>query len=170
MATQTAAVLKRIRASRVICSDETSARVAGPKMGVGFRGRGYRAARTGGEPRQEPTGARPEVWVVDLFGSRQAQVCLAHQVRDGHYATDAIFAPAMLEFPRRAVRLGRERAQLKDRTMQRHRRELLKQLRAVLELEPAQANGIRLRNPNLKVREQLLVFMSDREVPTTSNV
>ena len=30
VATQTAAVLKRIRASRVICSDETSARVAGP--------------------------------------------------------------------------------------------------------------------------------------------
>ena len=92
------------------------------EMGVGFRGRGHRAARTGGEPRQEPAGARPEVWVVDPFGSRQAQVCLAHQVRDGHYASDAIFASAMLEFPHRAVRLGRERAQLKDRTMQRHRR------------------------------------------------
>ena len=40
----------------------------------------------------------------------------------------------------------------------------------MLELEPTQANGIRLRNRYLKVREQLLVFMSDREVPTTNNV
>ena len=54
--------------------------------------------------------------------------------------------------------------------MQRHRRGLLKRLAAVLELEPTQADGIRLRKRYLKVREQLLVFMSDREVPTTNNV
>ena len=54
--------------------------------------------------------------------------------------------------------------------MQRHRRELLKRLAAVLEREPTQADGIRLRKRYLKVRAQLLVLMSDREVPTTDNV
>ena len=39
------------------------------------------------EPEAVPAGARPEVWVADLFGSQQGhgergQVCLAHQLRD----------------------------------------------------------------------------------------
>ena len=116
--------------------------------------------------------------MADLFGSRpghgtQAQVSTAHQVRDMRYAINAggtNFAPAMLAFLQRAVHLGRKREQVKDSTMQRHRRELLKRLAAVLEPEPTQADGIRLRKRYLKVREQLLVFMSDREVPTTNNV
>ena len=184
VATQTAAVLERIRASRVICSDETSARVAGRTwwewvfVGEGAVLHELAASRAKSVPERVMAGARPEVWVADLFGSQQghgeqAQVCLAHQVRDVQYAIDAgdaIFAPAMLEFLQRAVHLGRKRAQVKDRTMQRHRRELLKRLAAVLELEPTQADGIRLRKRYVKVREQLLVFMSDREVPTTNNV
>ena len=100
-------------------------------------------------------------------------MCLAHQVRDAQYAIDVgatIFAPAMLAFLQRVVQPWRKREQVKDSTMQRHRRELLKRLEAVLELEPTQADGIRLRKRYLKVREQLLVFMSDREVPTTNNV
>ena len=113
-----------------------------------------------------------------MFGSQQghgskAQACLVHQVRDMQYAVDAgntTFAPALLAFLQRAVHLGRKREQVKDSTMQRHRRELLKRLAAVLEPEPTQADGIRLRKRYLKVREQLLVFMSDREVPTTNNV
>ena len=54
--------------------------------------------------------------------------------------------------------------------MQCHRRELLKRLAAVLELGSTQVDGIRLRKRYLKVREQLLVLMSDREVPTTNNL
>ena len=184
VARQTAAVLERVRASRVVCSDETSARVAGRTwwewvfVGEGAVLHELAASRAKSVPERVMAGARPEVWVADLFGSQQghgskAQVCLAHQVRDVQYAIDAgdtIFAPAMLAFLQRAVHLGRKREQVKDSTMQRHRRELLKRLAAVLELEPTQADGIRLRKRYLKVREQLLVFMSDREVPTTNNV
>ena len=54
--------------------------------------------------------------------------------------------------------------------MQRYRRELLQRLAAVLELEPTQADGVRLRKRYRKVREQLLVFMSNREVLTTKNL
>ena len=45
-----------------------------------------------------------------------------------------------------------------------------KRLAAVRELEPTQADGTRLRKLYVKVLQQLLVFMSDREVPTTNNV
>jgi len=54
--------------------------------------------------------------------------------------------------------------------MQRYRRELLKRLAAVLELEPPQADGIRLCKRYRKVGEQLLLYMRDRELPTTNNV
>ena len=109
---QTAAVLERVRASRVVWSDATSARVA---------------RRTGLE------------WV--FVGESAVLHELAHQVRDVLYAIDAgdtMFAPAMLAFLQRAVHLGRKREQLQDSTMQRHRRELLKRLAAVLELDPTQ--------------------------------
>ena len=109
---QTAALLERVRASRVVWSDETSARVAG---------------RTWWE------------WV--FVGEGAVLHELAHQVRDVLNAIDAgdtIFAPAMLAFLRRAVRLGRKRDQVQDSTMQRHRRELLKRLAEVLELDPTQ--------------------------------
>ena len=76
----------------------------------------------------------------------------------------------MLAFRQRAAHLGRKRERVKDSTMQRHRRELLKRLAAVLELDSTQVDGIRVRKRCLNVREQLLVFMSDREVPTTNNV
>ena len=116
--------------------------------------------------------------MADLFGSQQghgskAQVCLAHQVPEMQYAIDAgdaILEPAMLAFRQRAAHLGRKRERVKDSTMQCHRGELLKRLAAVLELGSAQVDGIQLRKRYLKVREQLLVFMSDREVPTTNNV
>ena len=59
--------------------------------------------------------------------------------------------------------------------MKRRRQGLLKRLAAVLKrlaalLEPIQADGIRLRKRYRKVREQLLVLMSNREVPTTNDV
>ena len=47
---------------------------------------------------------------------------------------------------------------------------MLRRLDALLELEPTQADGLRLRQRYRKVREQLLVFLSEREVPPTNNV
>ena len=135
------------------------------------------ASRAKSVPEHVVAGARPEVWVADLFGSQQGQgsqarVCLAHQVPEMQYAIDAgdaILEPAMLAFRQRAAHLGRKRERVKDSTMRCHRRKLLKRLAAVLELGSTQVDGIRLHKRCLKVREQLLVLMSDREVPTTNN-
>ena len=141
-------------------------------MGEGAVMRELAASRAKSVSVRVMAGARPEVWVADLFGPQQghgpkAQVCLAHQFRDVQYALDVgdtMFAPAKLAFLLRAVQLGRRREHVKGNTMQRHQRGLLKRLAAALELEPTQTDGIRLCKRYLKVREQLLVFMSDRKV------
>ena len=129
------------------------------------------------EPEAVLAGARPEVWVADLFGSQQGhgergQVCLAHQLRDVQYALDAgdaVFAPAMLAWLQRAIQVGRKRERVKDVTLQRHRRDLRKRLEEILQLEPEQADGQRLRKRCAKCKEGLLVLVTDREVPFTNN-
>ena len=107
----------RVRASRVVKSDETGARVQGRK---------------------------------------------AWEWGDVQYALDAgdaVFAPAMLAWLQRAIKVGQ----------QRHRRDLRKRLEAILQLEPQQADGQRLRKRHAKCKEGLLVFVTDREVPFTNN-
>ena len=129
------------------------------------------------EPEAVLAGARSEVWVADVFGSQQGhgergQVCLAHQLRDVQYALDAgdaVFAPAMLAWLQRAIKVGRKRERVKDVTLQRHRRDLRKRLEEILQLEPEQADGQRLRKRYAKCKEGLLVFVTDREVPFTNN-
>ena len=97
---------------------------------------------------------------------------VAHQLREVQYALDAgdeVFAPAMLAWLRRAIKVGRKRERLKDAMLQRHRRDLRKRLKAILQLEPQQADGQRLRQRYAKCKEGLLVFVTDREVPFTNN-
>ena len=101
------------------------------------------------EPEAVLDGARPEVWVADLFGSQQGhgergQVCLAHQLRAVQYALgagDAVFAPAMLAWLQPGIKVGQKRERVKDVTLQRHRRDLRKRLEAILQREPEQADG-----------------------------
>ena len=83
----------RVRASRVVKSDETGAQVQGRKawewvhIGEGAVLHVVAPSRAKREPEAVLDGARPAVWVADLFGSQQGhgergQVCLAHQLRD----------------------------------------------------------------------------------------
>ena len=173
----------RVRASRVVKSDKTGARVQGRKawewvyIGEGAVLHVVAPSRAKREPEAVLDGARPEVWVADLFGSQQAhgergQVCLAHQSRDVQYALDAgdaVFAPAMLAWLQRAIQVGQKRERVKDVTLQRHRRDLRKRLEEILQLEPEQADGQRLRQRYAKCKEGLLVLVTDREVPFTNN-
>ena len=69
----------------------------------------------------------------------------------------------------RAIKVGQKRERVKDVTLQRHRRDLRKRLEAILQLEPEQADGQRLRQHYAKCKEGLLVFVTDREVPFTNN-
>ena len=172
----------RVRARRVVKSDKTGARVQGRKawewvyIGEGAVLHVVAPSRAKREPEAVLDGARPEVWVADLFGSQQGhgergQVCLAHQSRDVQYALDAgdaVFAPAMLAWLQRAIKVGQKRERVKDVTLQRHRRDLRKRLEEILQLEPEQADGQRLRQRYAKCKEGLLVLVTDREVPFTN--
>ena len=67
----------RLRADRVVKSDETGARVQGCKawewvcIGEGAELHVVAPSRVKREPETELAGVRPEVWVADLFGSQQ---------------------------------------------------------------------------------------------------
>ena len=180
---QAEAIRERVRGSRVVCSDETSARVHGRKwwewvfLGAGAVLHVLRPSRSKAEPESVLEGARPEVWVSDLYVCQRGhaavwQVCLAHQLRDAQYAIDAgdaVFGPALQAFLVRVMRVGQRRERLRDSTLKRHQRDLGRRLDKLLELEPTQADGQRLLKRYGKIRDSLLVFVTDREVPFTNN-
>ena len=92
-----AAILERLRTSRLIASDETGARVNGRNEWEWvFQNDAVclhiiRPSRGRAVVAEVLAGHRPRVWVSDLFGAQQGhaeqwQVCLAHQRRDGTFA------------------------------------------------------------------------------------
>ncbi len=115
---EVAAILERLRRSRIICSDETSVRVGGRthwnwakpakvptmrsiggKQAEGFQNdqvviHVVRNSRAAGVVTEVMAGHRPSIWVSDLYGAQQGhadlwQICLAHQLRDCTFAIDA---------------------------------------------------------------------------------
>lgn len=135
---EVAAILARLRRSRIVCSDETSVRIAGrTHWDWVFQNdqvviHVIRDSRAAGLVADVMAGHRPTIWVSDLYGAQQGhadlwQVCLAHQLRDCQYAIDAgdaIFAPRMKALLLRAVVLARRRATLAESTRRSYLRKL----------------------------------------------
>src|SRR6516225_9326044 len=98
---EAAAILARLRRSRIVGSDETTVRVDGRTYWnwvfqnehmVIHVVRNTRAASVVSEVMD---GHRPSIWVSDLYGAQQGhadlwQVCLAHQLRDLQYAIERV--------------------------------------------------------------------------------
>jgi transposase len=113
-----AAILARLRRSRIVCSDETSVRIDGrthwnwaepakvpPMWSIGGKqAEGFqndqvvihvvRDSRAASVVTEVMAGHRPVIWVSDLYGAQQGhadlwQICLTHQLRDCQYAIDA---------------------------------------------------------------------------------
>ena len=94
-------ILQRLRQAKLICSDETSARVNGHNQWEWvFQNQDIclhviRPSRGAGVISEVLGEHRPQLWVSDLFSAQknhpaaQWQVCLAHQLRDCQYAIDA---------------------------------------------------------------------------------
>jgi transposase len=173
-----------VRASPVIASDETSARVTGKTWWqwlfacssavwhtiVPTRGKAV--------PVEFLAGARPKVWISDRLPAqcRHAeahQYCLAHLIRDAQYAIDAgdaIFAPQFKAFLKDACAVGRRRPDLAMSTIAAHRRRLERELSRLLALEPNNADGINLQAAiKVDARDKLLVFLTRRDVEPTNN-
>ncbi|MGB3294465.1 MAG: IS66 family transposase [Phormidesmis sp.] len=177
-------ILSHLRQADLICSDETSARVNGKNQWewvfqnpevcfhIIFATRGGSAIYAVLEDHE------PEVWGSGLFTAqanhpaKQWQVCLAHPLRDCQYAIDAgdiIFACEMKALFKRALAIHHRRSELADTTRYQYRLEIKRRLRRILDLEPDQADGIRLKKRYKGITDNLFLFLEDASIPPTNN-
>src|SRR5947209_15553722 len=117
-----------VRSSKVVASDETSARVAGKNwwQWVLLSSTAVHhliADSRGAAVLTDFLGqTKPDVWVADRYAAQagrgnQRQLCLAHLLRDAQYAIDTGdtgFAPGFYKLLQRAVAIGRRRPDLKS--------------------------------------------------------
>ncbi len=180
---QVSAILARLRQSRIVCSDETGARVKGRNAWEWvFQNHEVcvhviRNSRAKAVVEEAMDGHKPAIWVSDLYSAQRGhgaawQICLAHQLRDCQYAIEAgdeIFAPGMKTLLLRAIGLARKRARLKDGTLAAYAYDLERRLDKVMACQPTNEHGIRLRKRYGKDRDSLFTFMTERAVPPTNN-
>jgi transposase len=123
-------------------------------------------------------GYRPEFWVSDRlaaqmgWATKEHQVCLAHLLRDVQYAIDAgdnIFAPLVANLLRRACAIGRRREQLADATLRSYAAKLDNRLNELLRIAPKGTEGQKLQRAIKKFRQNLFVFVTNRDLPPTNN-
>jgi transposase len=180
---EVAAILARLRRSRIVCSDETTVRIDGrTHWNWVFQNdqvviHVVRNSRAASVVTETMAGHRPTIWVSDLYGAQQGhadlwQVCLAHQLRDCKYAIEAgdtIFAPRMKALLLRAVVLARRRKKLAESTRRSYQRRLDRDLNAIMGLAPTNPHGKRLRKRYGKVRSHLFTFLEHPDVPPDNN-
>jgi transposase len=177
-------IFQRLRSSRVICSDETSARVNGKNQWEWvFQTEQVcvhviRPSRGAQVISEVMAGHRPQIWVSDLFSAQknhpaaQWQVCLAHQLRDCQYGIDAgdkIFSPTMKRILLRAIVLHRRWDSLAPSTQIQYRSRLKRDLERALSLSPTRYDGQRLQRRYQDLRENLFLFLEDTTIPPTNN-
>jgi len=181
---QVQAILQRLQSSRMVCSDETSARVNGKNewewvfqneqvcLHVIRPSRGTQVIT------EIMAGHQPEVWISDLFSAQKKnpatnwQVCLAHQLRDCQYAIDAgdkIFAPVFKQILLRAFVIHKKYQKWTDSTLYQYRCDLNRRLARALALIPIQSDGVRLHKRYSKIQKHLFLFLDDASIPPTNN-
>ena len=180
---EVAAILARLRRSRIVCSDETTVRIDGrTHWNWVFQNEQVvihviRNSRAASVVTDVLAGHRPTIWVSDLYGAQQGhadlwQVCLAHQLRDCKFAIeagDAIFAPRMKALLLRAVVLARRRASLAESTRRTYQQRLDRELDKIMALAPTNQHGKRLRKRYGKVRSHLFTVLPHPDAPPDNN-
>jgi transposase len=184
MAAPAERIAAEVRASEVIASDETSARVKGKTWWQWTFGCAtavtFVIASTRGKcvPTAFLAGAKPKMWLSDRLPAQcrhaeEHQFCLAHLIRDAQYAIDhgdTIFAPDLKALLQDACAVGRRRPDLADATIAAHRRRLERELDQLLARKPTDAEGRKLRDAvALDCRGKLFVFLKRRDVEPTNN-
>jgi transposase len=180
---EVAAILARLRRSRLVCSDETTVRIDGRTYWNWVFQNDHvvihvvRDSRAASVVSEVMAGHRPRIWVSDLYAAQQGhadlwQVCLAHQLRDCQYAIDAgdtVFAPRMKLLLLRAVVLARRRKNLAESTRRAYLRRLDHDLNVIMGLAPGNPHGQRLRKRYGKVRNSLFTFLEHPDAPPDNN-
>ncbi len=173
-----------VRTAPVVCSDETSVRVAGRTWWEWVFVTGaavlhvIRPSRGKIVPQEVFGGVRPGVWVSDALGSQRGhaekwQMCLAHLLRDAQYAIDcgdAVFSTQFKALLLRAIAIGRRRPGLLDTTLAQYHADLDRRLDRIMATAPRGRDGEKLRKRIGRHRAHLFVFMTERDVPPTNNI
>jgi transposase len=173
-----------VRASPVVGSDETSARVGGKTWWQWVLLSSTAICHVIADTRAAAVvttflqGLQPEIWVADRYGGQLGhgavrQICLAHVLRDANYAIEAgdtVFAPGFRLLLLRAMAIGKRRPGLKDSTLAHYRGQLDRQLDRLLSgPEPKPGAARRLYRAMRRDRDDLLRFVTRRDVPYTNN-
>jgi transposase len=184
IAAPTERIAAKVRASAVIASDETSARVKGKtwwQWTFGCATAVYHViAPTRGKrvPTDFLGGVKPKMWLSDRLAAQlghaeEHQFCLAHLIRDAQYAVDhgdTIFAPGFKALLKDACAVGRRRPDLADATIAAHRRRLERELERLLARKPIDAEGRKLRDTvYVDCSDKLFVFLKRRDAEPTNN-
>jgi transposase len=177
-------IAAEVRASAVIASDETSARVKGKtwwQWTFGCATAVYHViAPTRGKcvPTDFLGGVKPKMWLSDRLAAQlghaeEHQFCLAHLIRDAQYAIDhgdTIFAPDFKALLQDACAVGRRRPDLAAATIAAHRRRLERELERLLARKPTDAQGRKLRDTvYVDCSDKLFAFLKRRDVEPTNN-
>ena len=180
-----APITDAVRASPVVGSDETSARVGGKNwwqwvlLGSTAICHVIADTRAASVVTAFMDGARPEVWVADRYGGQLGhgavrQMCLAHLLRDATYAIDEGdegFALGFRFLLLRAVAIGKRRDDLKDSTLVQYHADLQRRLDRLLlaSMMPDKPAARRLFHAMRRDRDDLFRFIIRRDVPYTNN-
>jgi len=177
-------ILTRLRRSRLICSDETGARVNGRTQwewvfqNTEVCVHVIRPSRGQGVIHEVLGKHRPTLWVSDLYSAQQHhpaedwQVCLAHQLRDCQFACEAgdtVFAPRMKAVLLRAFAIHKRRDTLAASTLYQYRCDLQRRVTRCLTTQPTNAHGRRLQKRYAKIQDHLFLFLEDSTIPPTNN-
>jgi transposase len=178
------AIRARLLSGSLVCSDETGMRVGKRSWWLWVFHNGQDAyflahQRRGKAAVEDFLGAaRPDFWVSDRFGSQKGwakkhhQICLAHLMRDTQFVIDEgddAFAPGLRHLIGRACRIGRRRRRLADASLKIYCAKLEAELDRLLALTPNHPAGVKWQATIEKLRPQLFVFMTNRDVPPTNN-
>jgi transposase len=179
-----APIAAAVRASPVVGSDETSARVGGKTwwqwvlLGSTAIYHVIADTRAASVVTAILDGARPEVWVADRYGGQLGhggvrQMCLAHLLRDAKYAIeegDLGFALGFRFLLLRAVAIGKRRDALKDSTLAQYHADLERRLNRLLAgTMPVHPAARRLFRAMRRDRADLFRFVTRRDAPYTNN-
>jgi transposase len=181
---QTSRIKQRLLAGTALASDETSVRVGKTTFWTWVFHHAdsacfvIRPSRGKAVVREFLGDFRPEVWISDRLGaqmgwaSKDHQVCLAHLLRDIQYAIDAgddAFAPGMKALLKRAARIARRRPALADSTLVAYHSRLQTKLDELLKIVPDTKAGQKLQRIIKRFRQNLFVFVTNRDIPPTNN-
>ena len=182
--TEVDGILAALRNARLVCSDETSARVNGKNQWEWvFQNETVcfhliRPSRGADVIEGVMGDHRPQIWVSDLFSAQKThpaeswQVCLAHQLRDCQYGIDAgdeIFSQRMKMILLRSFVLQKRWSGLSESTRYQYRCRLYRDLKIVFALSPTQFDGIRLQKRYRALQDNLFLFLDDATIPATHN-